>query len=359
MATDLDGVAAVDKPSVYEEDGRWVYRASSLLNCNNALLAARLGLTGAQPPDDMQARYDEGHRQEPVILGQLESDYGFKVYGHQQEVEIKVGSALIRGHVDALAELTGVRVTSFDGREDFRGELGASLFDGKLAVVDAKALAPAGFDLWAQHKFEKYLYYLWQQAVYLYGLDWDAIVMAVKNKVTGELRADLFSRRWYEERLPKSTLLGRVLWVEREARKGPAALFENQCSPKQFPCPFYKLHPDSAKAPVAKVDDETDIAKIEESAKEHDRLKAVIKQAETDLAAVDKTVTGLFGNKVATVRSEWATISTYYSGGSATDWDAIANLADMPVDVVKERFTKKTKSTKLSIRVTKKKAEGS
>lgn len=57
-----------DRPSAYEENGVGIYRMSATGQCSRILLNARRGIKGAPPPDLIQARWDEGHTAEPMVL---------------------------------------------------------------------------------------------------------------------------------------------------------------------------------------------------------------------------------------------------------------------------------------------------
>lgn len=109
-----------DRAIAYEDDdGRVVYRASSLGACDGALVRARLGVTASPPPDDMQLRFNEGHEYEAEVIARglgvdfiqttdpdhlalfgrvVESDAGVQV-----ETEIAWGNKVVRCHPDAIA----------------------------------------------------------------------------------------------------------------------------------------------------------------------------------------------------------------------------------------------------------------
>lgn len=347
---------AVNKPMVYWDDhegveGKYIYRASALMSCQNALLLARLGVDGHAPPKKMQERYDEGHEQEALILRKLDKDFGFKCYGHQQTMELAAGrTALIRGHIDAMSLMDMARVTSVNGTECVVGTLVKDFIgEGKIAIIDGKALAPSTFDIWVSKGFEGFLYYLWQQAVYLYAGDWDAIVMAVKQKVTGEVRVDLFTRKWFEERLPKATLLQRVLWVESKS-KDPEFLFKLPCSPAMYPCPYYDQHPGATEVRAESDVDRVELRRVVDM---RQTLKATMESAKAEIELIDGDLRSMFANKPTEkpVKLDDWTVSTYYSGSAVTHWSEIAKALNMSVDEVKKQFTGTQKSTKLSVKV--------
>src|SRR5918992_1081323 len=108
-----------DRPSVYVEGDRVVYRASAVGGCLRALVACRLGYTPLPFDEGSELRMNEGVLHEPAILAALEKD-GWIVAGQQREVELTVGGTIvIRGHIDGAA--------------------GKGL-DGPARVVEAKAM---------------------------------------------------------------------------------------------------------------------------------------------------------------------------------------------------------------------------
>lgn len=344
----------VNKPMVYEDadTGRIVYRASSLLSCQNALLIARTGVDGVAPPEKLQKRFDEGHEQEALILGKLDKDHGFNCYGQQQEVEIPVGpGALIRGHVDALSALDDAIVHTIDEVPVGQNRtVGNMLGEGLLGVIDGKALAPAGYATWRSKFFEAYLYYLWQQGVYLYGLGFDAVIMAVKDKVTGDISVDLFTMDWYKRRLPKATIFQRVMTVEKWA-KDPDALFKTPCSPKMWPCPFFQLHPASERA--EKPDDaKGDMEHLANLADELHKAKTLAVIAKGDIEDLEGQITKFVSNKKTTTRLTDYTVSTSFGSTSKTLWKDIAAALEITEAEAKDRYTTKTTNKKLSIKVT-------
>ena len=59
--------AADHRPDVYREDGLWVFRASSLGNCEANLIRQALGQTPEPPPAKMLEAFAQGNTNEPII----------------------------------------------------------------------------------------------------------------------------------------------------------------------------------------------------------------------------------------------------------------------------------------------------
>lgn len=93
-----------DRPAVYVEGGKRIYRASQLGECARALVAAGLGMEPAEPHEFMQRAAEFGAEHEAGILDYLHREYGFEILERQTQVELAVGSRyILRGHVDAIA----------------------------------------------------------------------------------------------------------------------------------------------------------------------------------------------------------------------------------------------------------------
>lgn len=109
-------VEAQDKPGVYFEGDLMVVRASALGGCIGNLFRQGMGQTPELPPDWMQAKFDEGHEAEPIILDwirgknyglfddfELEEKFG-ELHDGQARIEIKAGSSVVvRQHYDGFA----------------------------------------------------------------------------------------------------------------------------------------------------------------------------------------------------------------------------------------------------------------
>src|ERR1700676_396302 len=152
-----DPNALIVYPETREGKERFVYRAPGLGGCNNALIAARMGIEGSRPPAWMQQRFDVGKDLEPIILNNLHERYGFNLYGFQATCELDVTeNALVRGHVDALTECQG-ELTHMMGKKLPKG---SKIVDEmrQIAVVDAKAFTPDMVQKWLKGNWGAFPY---------------------------------------------------------------------------------------------------------------------------------------------------------------------------------------------------------
>jgi hypothetical protein len=163
---------------------------------------------------------------------------------------------------------------------------------------------------------------------------------------------------WFKARIPKATLLQRVLWVESKS-VDPDWLFKLPCSPVMYPCPYYALHPDKDAGPETAVNANVNKARVIELIDRKVQLDLIIKEAENELDTYIKPhlVTAM-GNAETKDPTHIAagSVSLYHHVSSKPDWDAIGKALNTNADAVKEKFTVKVKSSDLSVRFTPKRA---
>lgn len=231
-----------DAGVVTVESGRGVYRASALGQCERALIAARMGMTPAAPPAWLQAKFDEGHKWEPVIMGALEQVHELRIVGQQETVEIPVGEfALIRGHIDGRAAPTH--------------------------LVEAKALGKSLFDEWwskgVRQFFDSHPGYRDQLTLYMSALGLPALYVVLDKERSTEQDPVLTVTEVAEPPGDLDEIKARVLQIELAGRKGA---LPKECIAPSFPCPFYYLPSHDAKE--AKPDDTDEFAVLAQEAVE-------------------------------------------------------------------------------------------
>lgn len=337
-------------PCYVNKDGISVYRASALYNCQNALLMWRLGYEGAAPPERMQGRFDIGHTWEPIILEELRYKFGFQLFGFQDEADMKVGkSVMIRGHLDALHP-PGEPITVNRVNGDGDGTNRIIIKPSELVVIDAKALARSGYEKWIKDSWKSAPYYAWQQAFYMDVFGAESVVMAVKNKEDDRLLVDYWTRDAVPVR--KADYINKVLHIEKLSEQGETAIFAEKCAPKQYPCPFYFLHPQEEQVTIKDGDVVGGLDQIAELAPLHAAAVEAEKKAKAEKERLNGLLTKLYQDKVGTASLPDYTVSTYHHTSSQTDWDALAKALGVTVDKAKESFTSQVESNKLSVRVT-------
>lgn len=228
------------RPDVYREGGKWVFRASSLGNCEANLIRQALGQTPAPPPDAMLEAYAQGNTNEPIILDKLKA-HGWKqtdmmivegitggTYDDSGQlcVELKVGKkAVVRCHPDTVVEC-------------FKTPVDSDVELGERRVVEAKALAKSWtFDRFYREKAA------WQTSVevattglpLLFVVGWKD----PETKIVEDIEYIVPDKPIYS----KGQIIARVMRLVRTIEAieaGEAKLPE--CDYAMYPCGFYALH---------------------------------------------------------------------------------------------------------------------
>jgi hypothetical protein len=341
-----------DANSVYEEvtdtGSHWVYRASSLGGCQNALACARRNLTPASTPQDLQNRFDLGKELEPIILERLRARYGFKLYGYQSVVEMEVGSkVLVRGHVDALADEV-FEITHFCGVPVEN----VSVVDREpkpgIVVVDAKSVTTSSIERWLKDNWTAFPHYYWQQSFYVTVPGYSGVVMAFFDKVVGNMVVDY----WPVEKLAtKGDIIRRVLAIENMV-KDPKLVFAEPCNPREYPCPYFRFHPQLPEGEIhdgvlegVNTEDLVELGRLHEAARQR------MNEAKAEKDELTERITKAFGHKAASLKLSDLTITCFHQGVSVVDWDGLAKKLGMTVEEAKKEFVSSKPSKTLSVRV--------
>ena len=245
-----------DRANAYHEGDVLVLRASSFGSCPTALIAAGQGIEGEPPPAWLQVKFDEGNKNEPVILDWLTGkkpewrdgsgaplgvslrdpllDTSYRDLGtgmtraaddRQFTMEWEIlPDVVIRGHLDGIGQ---VYVTGVEGVE-----LGP-------IVVEAKAFGDALWDKWIRHGVSSMEGYAMQLSLYMIASGLPALfVVGHKDKA-----GDVFEVRMEHVAAPlvglgKIKKRAKVIFDGVESGVLPAG-----CDKYDYPCPYYKLHP--------------------------------------------------------------------------------------------------------------------
>jgi hypothetical protein len=249
---------ATSRPSVYEDGGLVVYRASAVGGCSRALAAEKLGFNPLPFNESTLTIFREGHRHEDHVIEDL-TEQGWRFSGQQDEVEVKVTpSVLIRGHLDAIG---------IPPNEDDR------------VVAEVKALGDSTFKLFVRKGIMAFPRYAVQLSIYMHAKAMPG-AFVVKSRNSGGIVIVRFS----EPPVEMKEIRAKVARAEAMARAGdlPGCDVESQWN-----CPFLYLH-DETTGQVAKgegdLDGEVDAttgAKLEALAEAYDSARERLKQAET------------------------------------------------------------------------------
>lgn len=267
MGTTDEPRAADHRPDVYEEDGKWVYRASSFGGCERNLVRQAIGHEPSSAPEFMLGKYEESAALEKPILDALSEQYGWRVMrpaelpqwreamdeSGQFALELPVSGGVVRCHPDAIAKC--YRLDNVHGRTEWKWHLG----DRRVVEVKALSAKSAPFDL------SKNPNYWWQFAIEMAVTKMKGIYVVGWKDEDGELvrhedgRVRL-SVAWYDT--PPETLVAIKKRAARLTKLINAAIEGDglpKCDVKQYPCGFWSGHEGGvwAKPELEEIDDGT------------------------------------------------------------------------------------------------------
>lgn len=206
-----------NRPAVYIEGDRVIYRASGLGYCMKGLVAARKQMTPLPHSDEVLRWMGEGNIHEDPILMEVEKQ-GYTVSDQQREVEFEVAPGIVvRGHIDGKA----AEVTTDE------------------YVVDAKAVSKDRYALFERTGLSGFVPWKWQLSVYMLALDLPGM-MAVKDRNSGKV----LIRTYHDPPFSSGAIKKRVMMVEAAARR-PIA--QTPCEPNAMTwnCVWRYLHDDT------------------------------------------------------------------------------------------------------------------
>lgn len=292
------GEVAVDladhRPDVYEEGGKWVYRASSFGgSCLGSLVRSAVGVGTSSPPDVIQRAYDFGAANEHVVIDEFSRYHGWRMLGPTQlenrygwgsvkangqvELDLPVPGGVIRCHPDGVAKCYRIDDATREKYENLPYAL------GDTRVVEVKTVAAS---MKGQNLFEKYPNWPWQLSVEM-GVTKLPAIYVVAWKEDGELirlddgRLDLTVAYYSTPPYSLGAMKKRVAEIARAVRAhGDGAGFP-ACDVKQWPCGHWEFHDKVegiwAKPDLLEIDDEEIIRLAQEVA---DLGDASVKKAE-------------------------------------------------------------------------------
>lgn len=235
------------KAAAYEdEDGRVVYRASSLGACDGALVRARLGVTGSSPTDVMQTRFDEGNAYEAEVITrgigvdfvQVTDPDHLALHGRlvehgevpQIETEIAWSNKIVRCHPDGIVT-QGSTLQQYVTEAKF---FGADLFYDTIRAVERDGMLGLGRTRAWQASVEMLSTGL--PLLYIIGLkdvvevDGERVLRGVGEVWTTEFDTPCYSLK---------DVKARVLEIEGYVARGEMP----PCPvPFDYPCPYWDSH---------------------------------------------------------------------------------------------------------------------
>lgn len=214
-----------DKPDVYYEGDKVIYRASSLGSCIRGLVAARLGIRPANVIKLQHQQYfDEGHLHEGAVIEKLVKqgmniDDGSGQPDGQHTIELNIRDNIyIRGHVDGIGN-------------GYIESLDTTLSD--LHVIEVKSMSKDVYDKWIRAGFNEFYRYAIQLSIYMSALQMGGVFVA-KNRNSGAMDVTVLSH----PPLPLAEISERINkvedWVELDSFPF--------CDFTSFPCKWFHIH---------------------------------------------------------------------------------------------------------------------
>lgn len=213
------------------ENGRVIYRASSLGFCIKSLVAVGMGMDGNGHPDWLLRKFQEGIDGEPVVLDMLRSNWrlmdeseGHYLQWHdgQLYVEVDVGTNVtIRGHADGIGTCYMAPVMEH-GETDW--------VTGDKRLVEVKCTTPD----YASEVIKRLpMMYKVQVSVYggFFGLP---IMLALGIKDSDGKVVNVCTEMYDEPPMSMGAIKARVMAIEGYVERGELPT----CDYRQWPCQY-------------------------------------------------------------------------------------------------------------------------
>lgn len=233
-----------DRPDVYEESGRIVYRANSFGGCTKNLAGLRMGYEPAKTPASMLAIFEAGNRFETIAIKRM-AETKLEVSEQQREYDLQLTNRIIvRCHID-----------------------------GRVAdrVVEIKSQSQDAWDSFLKNGWDDGLWpkYRWQVSVEMYATGLKGLVVRINRD---DESADMDYQVIDEPFFTLAELRARALEIEKIVYRG---VLPEECDRPSFPCPLYRLHTDTLDVSV-----EVDEEEVDKLAREYDRARGMVKRWE-------------------------------------------------------------------------------
>ena len=202
-----------DRPIVYREADKWIFRASAVGSSIRELAAAMLGYEPLPAPDYLMAAAAAGNAYELVVKAMLR-DQGHRISGEQSQIEIPVGDdAVIRGHLDSW------HIVDEDNTD---------------RILEIKSMSESVFARWVRSGFDSFPEYAAQVTCYMEGAGGRPAVYATINRDTNQLLTRILD----EPPVPFTEVADRVLRAVQAADEGVLPTCDRK-SP--YMCPYHYL----------------------------------------------------------------------------------------------------------------------
>lgn len=235
---------ADNRPSAYEENGCWIYRASAVGGSSHVLAAARAGYTPISGDTKWTERRDqymaEGVLHEPDIIARVAAD-GFEMshVGDDDQLELTyelTPTIAVRVHPDGIAQARHGPAARPVVSQFVEFDIQVS----QEFVLEAKAFSKDVYKTWSSRGFDSpsFRRYAYQLSIQMLATNLPGI-FATKNRDNGEVTWTVYP----DPPISRADILRRLLRIDKGARDGDLNPLNEKCT--EFPCPYYFLHGDT------------------------------------------------------------------------------------------------------------------
>lgn len=220
-----------NRPNVYTEDGKTIWRASAIGNCLSSLAYEYMGVEPTAPPDWLQRSFEEGNQAEDELMTKLAAGghwltgeelktAGYKVEDNDQiELEIEFGQHVVRCHPDGIVTRNGAHYVA---EVKFVG-------DGLWYQLDDVSTVPR---------------YSWQASIEMIGTGYPLLYgVGRKDPDTREL-VDFKSKVYVEPPHSLADLRARIGKIVKIAKRVDAGGEVPHCEYKMHMCGLWHMHRD-------------------------------------------------------------------------------------------------------------------
>lgn len=320
-----------NRPAAYlNDDGVWVYRASSIGRCERALRYARKQTPPRELYKTMQAALDKSSNLEDVIRREFEERFKVKVdhVGHRVNIPVGTG-AIISGAIDGF----GITYDS----------------PPQSGLVEIKAFGEDYWNLYIDQGIQAFPGYVSQFHVYLAGLRLE-MGTGVKGGwfIVGKKSEDglaITDLKWDWipfDPVPSGRAKATVVRVERwAASEDRLETLEGVECDQSAVCGYWYLH---EKPPLPEVDDRVLAAlagRLEMERANRDRADEEIKKITAQIDAAVQMDEGITSVRMGNGHNWWTV--TRVAGGTSVKWDK-KKLEEKLGDEVDEFRTESTRA---------------
>ena len=282
-----------------------------------------MGFHAVEPPGFFMQAAREGDIHEVAMKQWLREDQGYIITDEQRELNIELGSLVIRGHIDGII---------FD-----------DIDNPKIRLLEIKSMSTRRFAQWKKYGIAHFPKYLAQAVLYRQQLANDmrmdpenlGVYYTVKNRDSGAKDIVMFGR---DNPLPMSyaNAVTRVLKAELFAREGtlppcdyPPKSFERHICAFPYICDTDDESEDAKDADPQVVD--LVAVRVDEWAAKYEEARRAVAAMENLRKAAAFELTRLLNNAGGKVRTDAFSVSLV--NGMSTSWDEEGMVVEYGEDV--------------------------